>query len=362
MKSERLFILFIGAIVGVAFMWSFGAPPPSSPPMFTANDQVIEALPAHLDLEDEMAVFRHVLTALGDEVTVYPSENYLYFRFPAAGHMIWGSITLTAATRDDGVLGFGYTSKPANAAASFTTASPGGGGAYGPDSGVSIERVSDFVYDVSFEDQTVRFKLFDVGTEPPASGRMRADEIAISPLMDESGLAFHLLFNRTGKRLYLILNPALGAGEEYQNLTDDISIGLRSGFAYFEDSALDRRVLIGVEGANVLANNWYDGPFDQMPDNNIKLGRIPGYRDFLTAHYPTANDRVDEYGRYLDRPGSRVAVAPYLVYFDKRQLVARVARCRAENGGENSEAAGHVPAEFYSCLTEQVFDLPDHMN
>jgi len=36
-----------------------------------------------------------------------------------------------------------------------------------------------------------------------------------------------------------------------------------------------------------LQNNWYDGPFDQMPDNYVYLGQIE-VQKYLEACYPRA--------------------------------------------------------------------------
>lgn len=52
-----------------------------------------------------------------------------------------------------------------------------------------------------------------------------------------------------------------------------------------------------------------------MPDNYIALGKIPRYKEFISRAYPGSKDRIDKFGVYVDEPGTRVAGAPYTIYF-----------------------------------------------
>ena len=49
-----------------------------------------------------------------------------------------------------------------------------------------------------------------------------------------------------------------------------VLIGRRSGFAFFKDIALHRKLLVGVYAGNIDVNNYLDGPFDQLPDNFLE--------------------------------------------------------------------------------------------
>ena len=86
-----------------------------------------------------------------------------------------------------------------------------------------------------------------------------------------------------------------------------------------------------------------------MPDNYVYTGQIE-VKKYIEANYPNVRGRIDKYGYYLDEKGVRVAIAPYLVYFSKEELVSVIESCKA--------SALSTP-EFYSCITEQVFTVPE---
>jgi len=162
-------------------------------------------------------------------------------------------------------------------------------------------------------------------------------------------LHFFLVFNRSANWLYWVLDTWHdGHRASLTPLADDVVIDDRTEYAFYQDRARDRLILIGVEGFNVLQNNWYDGPFDQMPDNYVYLGQIE-VQKYLEASYPHARGRIDKYGNYLDKAGSRIAVAPYLVYFYRSDLVTLVERTKAANLSR---------AAFLAALTRQVYEIP----
>ena len=101
----------------------------------------------------------------------------------------------------------------------------------------------------------------------------------------------------------------------------------------------------------MLKNNWYDGPFDQMPDNYIYLGKIPEYKEYIEATYPGVKGKIDKFGNYLENDGVRVAVGPYYVYFSTDDL-SFVRSCKSQN---------ITTSQFYFCLTQQVYNLPENL-
>src|SRR5262249_18647492 len=87
-------------------------------------------------------------------------------------------------------------------------------------------------------------------------------------------------------------------------------VGKRTGFAFYRDHRLDRKILIGVFEGNVLVNNYFDGPFDQLPDNFIE-GET--FRNILLEVEPSLKGRIDRWGGSPDGSG-RYAIDPYLAY------------------------------------------------
>src|SRR5690242_14965243 len=79
------------------------------PRLQTNETTVIEAMrPASFDIKDPMAVLAYVLGSLPSRVTVYPTENYYYFKFVYGGAPIAGNLRFDARTRDQGKVSFAY--------------------------------------------------------------------------------------------------------------------------------------------------------------------------------------------------------------------------------------------------------------
>jgi hypothetical protein len=301
-----------------------------------------------IDLADTMQVFRYLFAALPDEAVVYPTENYYYFTFFAAGTLVCGSLSLYAHNRDEGILGFGYAERTDKYRDAFLP-TKGGGATLSAADGVHVTRCDDLTYSVRFDGKTVIFRLHHEPLRRPRRARLDDGEVYVGPCFDESGLRFFLVFTETVDWLYWVLDEEDGAARgNFSHLAEDVVLENRTEYAFWVDSPNRRKILIGVEGLNVLQNNWYDGPFDQMPDNYVRRGEIEVQR-YLEAAYPHARGRIDKYGHYLDRSGSRVAVAPYLVYFYRAELVDLIERCKA---------AGLEGAAWYRAITRQVYRVP----
>lgn len=313
---------------------------------FFTNDEFINGIYQDMDLNDSTQVFRYVFSRLDDEVVIYPTENYYYFTFPANGKIIWGSMSLFTDDRDEGIIDIGYSEKIDKLRQrQINFQAVGGGRNFTAKDGVSVKKLDNFNYSVTFEGKTVVFRLNDIGLAPPKKAKLSADEIFVGPSFDESGLKFFLIFNKAEQHLYWILNEDGFVPESFTSYTDDLVIGDRTEFAFYLDKNYSRKILVGAEGLNVLNNNWYDGPFDQMPDNYVYTGQIE-VKKYIEASYPEVAGNIDKYGNYLDEEGVRVPVASYLVYFSKEDLVSVIKSCKSE-------------PTFYSCITEQVFILPE---
>jgi len=312
---------------------------------FVSNDKFIDGLYTDLDLTDSNEVFRYVFSHLDDEVTVYPTENYYYFAFPANGKTISGSLSLFTYNRDEGVLGFGYAEKVDKLRQPLFPLN-GGGANYNATDGVFVKKIDDFTYSVTFEEKTVIFNLNDVGLDPPKKAKLLPSETFVGPSFDESGLKFFLIFNQDYNNLFWILNEDGFVPESFTKFTPNIVIGDRTEFAFYLDAENNRKILIGTAGLNTFQNNWYDGPFDQMPDNYVYTNQIE-VKKYLEANYGLEG-QIDKYGNYL-YDNTRVAVAPYTVYFSKSDL-GFVEFCKSLD----------IPKpEFYSCITTQTYDIPD---
>ena len=125
--------------------------------------------------------------------------------------------------------------------------------------------------------------------------------------------------------------------------TNRILIGVRTGFAYYLDLRMNRKILIGVFEANSRVNNYFDGPFDQLPDNFVMGTEL---RDAILAVEPSLEEKIDRVGGSFDRSG-RYLIGPYATYRTEDQLYP-IHHCATSKA---------VPsASYYQCfVVEQEY-------
>src|SRR5262249_52761692 len=93
-------------------------------------------------------------------------------------------------------------------------------------------------------------------------------------------------------------------------------IGKRTGFAFYRDHRIERKILIGVFEGNARVNNYFDGPFDQLPDNFIAGEAL---RRIILQVQPSLAGKIDRLGGSPDG-SSRYLIAPYLHYRSEDEL------------------------------------------
>ena len=98
-----------------------------------------------VSIEDPLAAFGVVLKNLPERVQVYPTENYLYFRFTQKGTVYVGNVRLAAADRDRGKVNFSYNEQPTD-----WNADPKSHHAVlGAEQGVMVEKAAPLTYRVT---------------------------------------------------------------------------------------------------------------------------------------------------------------------------------------------------------------------
>lgn len=266
-----------------------------------------------LAIDDPMAVFAFVLGSLPERVKVYPTENFFYFSFVHAGKTYSGNIRLDARNRDDGKLNFVYFEE----ATAWNGDTPDRSRLLDASDGVKVEKLDRFVYRVSFGGSSVVFELNDLSRVRPEAAVLASDEKFIGPVFDESGIRFFLVFNSRLKAFHYILDETIKVADEFAAVkhNDRILIGARTGFAFYRDHRLDRKILIGVFEGNARLNNYFDGPFDQMPDN-FHEGET--FRQALQTADPDLKGEIDRFGAFPD--GARYAIVPYMHYRNLKDL------------------------------------------
>lgn len=294
------------------------APPGRSPgpfeispvPRLHTNEEFIEELYSELPIDDVEAMFDWVFASLRDEVRVLPTENYYYFSFYARGLCFWGNLRIGVEDRKLGNINFVYwefLDDPTGPGEGRTWSR-----SFGSEDGVIIRRRSRLLYDVEYKGRRVRFQLNPCVRARHGRHLLEKNEVLVGNTFDESGYRFHLAYSKEHE-VFLWLLDETGLPGELEILAKDVWLDRLAGYVFLSDGERRekrRLVLVGVRSANVRRNNYWDGPFDQLPDNHVHRD----LREFIEAAYPHARGRIDRRGVFTDDAGRRVAIAPYIEY------------------------------------------------
>jgi hypothetical protein len=279
-------------------------------PQLQTNQSYVEDVtrPTTLNIDDVMAVFGFVMSKLPARVKVYPTENYYYFGFMHSGIRYAGNIRLDASNRDDGKVIFAYFEDTSQ----WYDDAPVQHAILDTAQGVTVEKVEPLVYRISYQGKSVVFALNDLRKVKPPAGALAPDETFIGPIFDESAIRFFLVYNAKLKIFHYVLDETEKVADSFfpSKKSDRILIGKRTGFAFYKDHRLDRKILIGAFEGNIRANNYFDGPFDQLPDNFIEGEAL---RQAILQVQPALKGQIDRFGSAPD--GSiRFMIGPYLPY------------------------------------------------
>ncbi|HEX5778421.1 MAG TPA: hypothetical protein VFY21_06230 [Xanthobacteraceae bacterium] len=286
-------------------------------PRVYTNEQYIDELtrPTSVPLDDPKAMLAFILESIPDRVNVYPTENYYYFYFHHRGTRYAGNIRLDAKDRDEGKLHFAYfvelTEWVKDDAITYRV--------FGKEDGVAVERIEPLRYRVTLGSRSVIFQLNDLSKVVPPKTALGPDDQYLGPVFDESGIRFFLVFNRKLRIFHYVLDETVPVADELfpAQFTNRILIGRRTGYAFYDEHRLKRKILIGVFEANSSVNNAFDGPFDQLPDNFIKGDEL---REAIIAADPTQAGRIDRHGGSEDG-SSRYLIGPYTYYRSEQDLM-----------------------------------------
>jgi len=283
------------------------------------NGDFIESLDEELvDFSDKDAVITALFRAKTQGFTVYPSEGYYYFTFINAGERIKGNFRFDVQEREKGLFSFIYYKELAYAQEGTDEAQYFLLGQEGD--GFKLVKRSDFEYEIQFENFKIPVHIYAAARELAAPKNIAGKEEYIGPIFDESGTRFDLVFDHANNKFLYVLNTTYGYNESYSTVDSDkiILIGTRSRFAYYNDIKNNRYVLIGVNLQNIEDNNYYDGPFDQLPDSFVDPKHLQA---LIEKYQPKTVGLIGNYGNFLYEEDTRFAIAPYLEYQTSGELL-----------------------------------------
>ncbi len=329
----RPFSVYAAAAVFSALLPCAGT---AAPLKLHTNQEMIDDLlrPNDLDIKNPDAVFAAVFEQLAPKVTVYPTESYYYFTFQLNGINYAGNIRFDAADQFDGKVHFAY----ANEYAYWRKPLDPVYKKMGPDDGVKVEQASKFLYKVAFKGKTVEFELPDLSNVKPAPGMLRDDEIYLGPSWDESGVQFFLIYNKTAKTFLYLLSEAPKVDlYEPSSLSPAVTVGNRTSFVFYKDKLLDRKILMGDFIGHTMLNDYFDGPFDQLPDNYVQGNAL--LDAILEVEPGLKGEKADRYG--ADPTGEfRYGITSYKYYAHIGDLKP-IVDCAEKNSD---------PAVYYKCF------------
>lgn len=286
-------------------------------PRLTTHESYVEDVlrQTQLPLADPVAMFAYVLGALPSRVRVYPTENYYYFSFVHKKVRYAGNIRLDAMDRDQGKVHFAYYEDLAE----WKDESPVTHVVLDMAHGVAVEKLDRLQYRISYRDKTVVFALNDLSGAMPPPGVLGPDEKYIGPIFDDSAIRFFLIYNSRLRIFHYILDETVEIADQFSpaTATDRILIAHRTGFAFYRDHRLERKILIGVFEGNARVNNYFDGPFDQLPDNFIEGDTL---RDIILEVDPSLRGKIDRLGGSADG-ADRFLISPYMHYRQESDLL-----------------------------------------
>jgi hypothetical protein len=286
-------------------------------PRVYTNQEYIEDVSRKtaLPLDDPKAMLAFVLESLPDRVNVYPTESYFYFHFYHGGTRYAGNIRLDFKDRDEGKVHFAYFVEMAEWLKDDKLTYR----LFGKEDGVTVEKTEPLLYRVSVGERSVLFALNDLSKVVPPPSALGPDDKFLGPVADESGIRFFLIFNKRLKIFHYVLDETINVSDELfpGRYTNRILIARRTGFAFYNDHRLNRRILIGVFEGNGSVNNYFDGPFDQLPDSFIRGEEL---REAIIEADPSQAGKIDRFGGSPDG-ASRYLIGPYAYYRSEEDLL-----------------------------------------
>ena len=243
-------------------------------------------------------MFEFIYSWLPSKAIVFPTESVYYFATELEGKKIHGNFRFSEIEKKKIIFSYFYLEKDERK--SFMLELKEG-------DELSIEKISENKYAVKFKDKKIRFILPEKEQKLPENfGLYRGDKF-MGNVFDESGIEFIFIYNNETNEFYYILNSEI---KDLEKLGTDYLISDRESFVFYKDEHSRRLVLSGVLKNNVEANNYFDGPADQIP-YWIKL------KEELIKVYPDSNleAEINDFGYYINNTNrTRVIIVSYNFY------------------------------------------------
>ncbi|MGP5315201.1 hypothetical protein ACTXLD_07220 [Psychrobacter faecalis] len=293
---------FCYLLVSLLFLYSVQAT------ALTTNEKMINELylENELNIDNVDEVFEYVLSQTDDTLTIYPSEGYYYFSFYHQGNLIKGNLLVGHKLRQQGTLSFIYFYDIAGKErGEFKTHHK----LYKTSAEFSLKKTKPNLYQLNFKKIKKNIKINQLVTDASFVNTLEQHGFEVNiPMMDESGVQFYLAFYPATNNFYYI-NDLSRDDEFYYTLGEGLKVGARTEFVYLP---MDKfAILVGVNAANIYKNNYYDGPFDQLPDEALEG---INYKSYLYKVNPSWKEQIYDDGYFINDSTARVGLTNYFEY------------------------------------------------
>ncbi len=275
---------------------------------------------------DYREVLPQLLAQAGAVAHIYPSENYYYFKFPWAGSLFSGSLRLSSDRREQGEVDYTcYQSyrgwvEPGDEIREQKRLSAA--------EGVLVEKIAPLHYRVTSGGEETLFILHSLDHKSEGAP-LKPEESRVGRAQDDSGVVFELIYNRELNDFYFLLDPKMSVPDTLVQLAPQTLISRRTGFVYYRAMHTQRYVLVAVNAGETRLNSYFDGPFDQLPENDYAT---LGFWDYVYKVYP---DMVGNHtpGGTVSEDGMIFSLRPYRLY-DGTSELGFIEMCANENPSE----------------------------
>lgn len=268
---------------------------------------------------NEESAFGFVFKCLENEIVIGNSENYYYFEILINGRHFKGNFGLFRNEIENGKLSFNCKEvvsieeefyKPIEFNKLFSS----------KDSLAFVIK-DPFSFLIKYKNKSVSFSITKTLIEEQFKVLLPKNDFNfLGKCFDDSGLNFSLFQNKVNNQFMFVLDEDNAQVENFLKLSDNIFIGLRTGFAFYIHPETKSKVLFGVNKNNEYENNNCDGPFDQLPDNYLYVNKIN--LGFLISKLDmTQKELLDQYGNYTSESDSRYSITPYYTYNNIEDLM-----------------------------------------
>ncbi len=301
------------------------------------------------------AISSFILSETPETLIVYPTENYYYFLLPFCGKILKGNIKFDFFYNDSPPTvrliyeDFRHINIPSNKSFEHYTWTE-------KDKSLQIREIDKNTYLISLKlpnstiEKTVKFVEV-----PGRYNDVPENSEHIFNTIDESGFVFSLIFDTTLHNFIWLLNDSQIVNFSIERFSGPLYYEPISGFLFIKSTA--GFILTGVPLLNVVKNNWWDGPFDQLNDRDWN----PKMYLYMISIYSSIDTLLTPYLYQKNEVDKRISTANYLNYYDIDEVFQKLKQAfKSENSHcNNEENFDYLVSVTYKCASIILKDLLD---